>query len=371
MDPRATTRAALVSRIDELNRIASSAQREMLGCIAELDAHEAWMEDGAHDMAHWVSMQLGVSRWKAERWISAGHALASLPAIHRAFGEGEIGIDKVVELTRFATPEDEEALLAWATDVASGAIRRRGEELRRSERTEIEEIEQDRWCAWHWTDEGRRLLLEAEMPAAQGVVLTEAIDRLANQIPAMPDEEHQSLIGCRRVDALVAACGATGDGAEATVVVHVQAETLGDTAANGTTDAGVVVAMDAVRRFLCTATVQTVVEGPDGSVVGLGRASRTPSAWMMRQLRYRDRACTFPGCANSRFTQAHHIRWWSRGGSTDLENLVLVCTFHHRLVHERGWNLERTSTGAVRWFRPGGVRYRAGPTHPPKTRTAA
>jgi hypothetical protein len=39
----------------------------------------------------------------------------------------------------------------------------------------------------------------------------------------------------------------------------------------------------------------------------------------------------------------------------------LVCTFHHRLVHEHGWNVEREADGEVRWFRPGGVRYRAGP----------
>jgi len=357
----------LIARVHELKRAASAAQREMLDCLAQLEMHEAWLDDGAHDMPHWVSMQLGVSRWKAERWVAAGAELRSLPAISAAFDAGEIGIDKVVELTRFATPEDEEALLEWAGDVASGAIRRRGEELRRAERVEAAQIEEDRWLAWRWTDEGKRLLLEAEMPAAQGALVTEALDRLANEIPVMPGEEHPMLIGRRRVDALAIACGsAGGDGAEATVVIHVQAETLADDTANARTDTDVVLPMDVARRFLCNANIQAVVEAADGSVVGLGRTSREPSRWMLRQLRYRDRSCTFPGCGNRRFTQAHHIRWWSRGGATDLDNLTLVCTFHHRLVHEHGWHLERTPTGAVRWFRPGGVRYRAGPHTPPR-----
>jgi len=357
----------LIARVHELKRAASTAQREMLDCLAQLEMHEAWLDDGAHDMPHWVSMQLGVSRWKAERWVAAGAELRSLPAISAAFDAGEIGIDKVVELTRFATPEDEEALLEWAGDVASGAIRRRGEELRRAERVEAAQIEEDRWLAWRWTDEGKRLLLEAEMPAAQGALVTEALDRLANEIPVMPGEEHPMLIGRRRVDALAIACGsAGGDGADVTVVIHVQAETLADDMANARTDTDVVLPMDVARRFLCNANIQAVVEAADGSVVDLGRTSREPSRWMLRQLRYRDRSCTFPGCGNRRFTQAHHIRWWSRGGATDLDNLTLVCTFHHRLVHEHGWNLDRTPTGAVRWFRPGGVRYRAGPHTPPR-----
>jgi predicted restriction endonuclease len=81
----------------------------------------------------------------------------------------------------------------------------------------------------------------------------------------------------------------------------------------------------------------------------------------MRQLRYRDRTCRFPNCHLRRYTQAHHVEWWSRGGRTELDNLVLVCTFHHKLVHERGWGLKRRDDGTVRWFRPDGTRYRAGP----------
>jgi hypothetical protein len=109
-----------------------------------------------------------------------------------------------------------------------------------------------------------------------------------------------------------------------------------------------------------------VLEDEDGEPMRLGRITRLPSPAMMRQLRYRDGECRFPGCGSRRFTQAHHIVWWGDGGTTDLDNLVLICSFHHRLVHERGWKLRR-DRGEVRWFTPDGIPHgsdelaRAGP----------
>src|SRR3990170_43627 len=102
--------------------------------------------------------------------------------------------------------------------------------------------------------------------------------------------------------------------------------------------------------------------GREGGVVALGRMSREPSAWMIRQVRYRDRECRFPGCGTRRFTEARHVRWWRHGGRTDLDNLLLICSFHHRLVHEHGWSVKRDPDGTVRWFRPDGTRHRAGPS---------
>jgi hypothetical protein len=115
------------------------------------------------------------------------------------------------------------------------------------------------------------------------------------------------------------------------------------------------------RRLVCTARVQRVFEDEAGQPLGVERMTREPSAWMMRQLRYRDYECTFPGCGARRFTQAHHIVWRKHGGRTDLDNLVLVCLFHHKLVHEHEWTVKRDADGTVRWFHPDGTRYRAGP----------
>ncbi len=121
---------------------------------------------------------------------------------------------------------------------------------------------------------------------------------------------------------------------------------------------------ETARRLACDARIQTVIEDEHGQPLALGRISREPSAAMVRQLRYRDTECRFPGCGARQFTQAHHIVWWKRGGTTDLANLVLICTFHHKLVHEHGWELRRDPSGEVRWFRPGGAPYHAGPDPP-------
>jgi HNH endonuclease len=127
---------------------------------------------------------------------------------------------------------------------------------------------------------------------------------------------------------------------------------------------GGVIHPETARRLACTGRMQTVIEDESGQALWLGRMSREPSAAMLRQLRYRDLECRFPGCGARQFTQAHHIVWWKRGGTTDLSNLVLICTFHHKLVHEYGWKLRRDPGGELRWFRSGGAPYHAGPGPP-------
>lgn len=145
------------------------------------------------------------------------------------------------------------------------------------------------------------------------------------------------------------------------MVVHVPVETLAGENANGKVENGPVVAAETARRLACNARIQMVLEDEMAQPIRFGRLTREPSAAMMRQLRYRDRECRFPGCGSRRFTHAHHIEWWSSGGRTDLDNLVLVCSFHHRLVHEHGWKVARAPDGTVTWLGPGGVRRRAGP----------
>jgi len=143
LEPQRLDDEALTRRVHALHRTISAAQRQLLTCLGELETREAWLDDGAHDMSHWVSMQLGISYWKADRMVESGRALERLPHTAAALERGELCVDKVLELTRFATPDDEEAIVAWAHDVAPGAIRRRGDELRRSQRTEVEQIEED------------------------------------------------------------------------------------------------------------------------------------------------------------------------------------------------------------------------------------
>jgi hypothetical protein len=109
-------------------------------------------------------------------------------------------------------------------------------------------------------------------------------------------------------------------------------------------------------RLACDARIQVVVEDGKGRPLGMGGTSRKPPPWLLRVLRHRDRRCRFPGCEFSRFTHAHHITPWPRGPTT-LDNLFLLCPFHHKLVHEHAWRVVLGGDGTVAWFRPDGRRF--------------
>jgi hypothetical protein len=92
------------------------------------------------------------------------------------------------------------------------------------------------------------------------------------------------------------------------------------------------------RRLACDATVVTVAKKADGTILDVGRRSRTIPWRLRRALEVRDRGCRFPGCGR-RFTDGHHVRHWADGGETSLGNCLLLCHHHHRLVHEGGWTV--------------------------------
>jgi hypothetical protein len=104
----------LIGVADALNRHIAAAQVALFGVIAEVDRRGAWRDSGARDLAHWLSIRYGMSWWKADRVIKSASALHDLPRIAAAFETGMLGIDKVIELTRFATPQTEGELVEWA-----------------------------------------------------------------------------------------------------------------------------------------------------------------------------------------------------------------------------------------------------------------
>ena len=328
--------------------------------IAEIDRRGAWRDSGARDFAHWLSIRYGVSWWKADRWIHAANALHGLPGIAAALEAGTLGIDKVVELSRFATPDTEGELVAWACESTCATIRRRADLEVKAAHEETVEFERNRSLRYWYEDGGRRFGLEARMPSAQGAIVAKALQRVVDQVPVMPAELDAAYIDARRADALLALrsqrIAVDADADRATVVVHAPLEALAGRR-NAETEHGAVVPPEALQRMACDARVQVVAENQAGDAVALGRTSREPSASMMRQLRFRDRGCRFPG-AVPRPSPTRTTSWWSRGGSTDLENLLLVCGFHHRLVHEHGWTVERLVDGKVGWFTADGDRYR-------------
>ncbi len=362
----------LVGDIQNVHQRICAAQRELFRLLAEADRREVWRDSGARDMTQWVSITQGISAWKAARWLAAARALEFLPSTSEAMEHGALGIDKVVELTRFADVETEDGLVAWAQRVSMWAVRRRADlEVRRS-LEEMRDVERSRSLSWWYFDEGRRFGLEAELPAADGAVVAKAIERVAARVPVMPDEADEIFAESRRADALVALASGGLSSEDhpdrATVVVHARLDALERDEVGCEIEGGGIAPVQTTRRLLCHSRVQALLEDENAQPVRVGRLRRDPPGWMIRQLRYRDRECSFPGCGARRFTQAHHVVWWERGGETDLENLILVCAYHHKLVHEFGWSVRRDADRAA-WFRPDGSAFATG-LDPPQTEVA-
>jgi hypothetical protein len=121
-------------------------------------------------------------------------------------------------------------------------------------------------------------------------------------------------------------------------------------------DTGPALALETARRLSCDATLVGIVEGEDGDPLNIGRKSRSIPAAIDRALRSRDGGCRFPGCDRTRFTAGHHIKHWADGGETKLSNLVSLCGFHHRLLHEGRFGVARTDDGLFVFTRPDGQR---------------
>jgi uncharacterized protein DUF222/HNH endonuclease len=97
---------------------------------------------------------------------------------------------------------------------------------------------------------------------------------------------------------------------------------------------------ETARRLSCDAGVIEIIEDGQGVPLSVGRKQRTIAGALRRALHRRDRSCTYPGCTNRLFLEGHHIKHWADGGETSLSNALLLCSLHHRHVHELGYTVE-------------------------------
>ena len=128
-------------------------------------------------------------------------------------------------------------------------------------------------------------------------------------------------------------------------------------------EGGMWVSANAARRLACDAGLVVMRHDATGAILDVGRKTRTISPALRRALAARDRHCRFPGCEASR-CDAHHVRHWADGGATRLTNLVLLCRFHHRVVHEEGVRVTLDADGAVHFVQANGQPLVAAPMAP-------
>jgi hypothetical protein len=204
-----------------------------------------------------------------------------------------------------------------------------------------------RRVSWFHDDDGS-LVMSVRLPAEAGALLVQAIDRAVAQGENVPAETPAPL-GMRRADALAQVAesflahglAAMNGGDRHQIVVHVDAETLQGAPASPA---------ETLRRLACDSSGVRIVENGRGEPLDVGRKTRSIPPALRRALQSRDRGCRFPGCPHTRYVDAHHVRHWAHGGETRLSNLVTLCRFHHRAVHEGGVQVELLDDGALRFI---------------------
>jgi len=149
------------------------------------------------------------------------------------------------------------------------------------------------------------------------------------------------------------------------LLVHVDADALtGEAPGRVWMERGPAIAAETARRLGCDGSLQALIKRGRKTLY-LGRRIRAVSPALKVALRERDGGCRFPGCDRHRWVDAHHIVHWALGGETCLENLILLCRHHHRLIHEGGFSVMRLPDGRLVFRDPGGERLENVPGVPP------
>lgn len=370
------TSKEVLEGLHKVHAEVNSAQRELLRWIRACDESRLFIERDCRDTVHFIALELGITLFKARRMLACSYLIDELPTIERYLVDGVLSLDKVIELVRLATPETERKLADWARSVAISTIRLRADEERRIDDPTMRDARRWRELRWWKEDDGQRLGLYGSFPVDQGTKVVKALDRLAEQMPDSPidrtdDDGNRTNIDVRRADALVALASAhladNQKNPKAAVSVHVPLDALIDGDRNATMQGGTVVHPKVAELLACDASLRFVLEGGSGTL-GIGRSSRLIPQWLRDQVEHRDAyCCSFPGCEFRRFLNVHHIEPWAMGGETELNNLALVCSIHHELLHLFGWQIFIGADGRPRWLRPGGREYLPGPD-PPQVR---
>lgn len=382
-----TLLAAVQSSVDR----AEAAEIELLNRLADVVDAEAFRADGASSLTAWLRRRSSLDVPTARRFAHTARLLLLLPELRSALTNGSTSLSHVRLLERVATQPRHDHLHKFAEQLVGYAC--------------TLGLDDYRTVCEHWADLVDNDVSPTELPAGhlrfsptlfgqadvagrlsadQAAVLGEALSLLNQPDPA--DAPVKRTNAQRNADALAdlahhylnktslnrtslngadeteppedPSSGSSRSRNRAAVVIDL--DTLTRQLPELWDDDRRQPALDAIRRhnqlgqplpadvaelLLCDASIQRLVTGPGGRPLDLGRSSPVVSGAQRTALAHRDRGCVFPTCTRpAHHCDAHHLRHWSRGGKTDLENLVLVCRHHHRLLHGPTWTLERDST---------------------------
>lgn len=358
-------------------RIAAGEARLLL-YLGEFDERKGWSGTGVLSCAHWLSWRLGLSLKAASEKVRVAGALRKLPRIRAAFCAGQVSYSQVRALTRISTADNEERYLRVGRCATGSQLDRLVRGIRRAQKGRDRDAARARgetppaakpYLRTRYDDDGN-LVLTLRCTAEDGAVLLAALDAARDDLdrpggtdPTNPspvpagaessaedspaediaDDEgpgRASLsdallaLGRRYLDVRGWTAPAKARRDRSKLVVHLDPLSGwsrlpdGEFLPPGT--AGVTMPTGPLRPF----------GGLDRTRFDAGRSSRDIPQALRDLLGSLDgERCRYPSCTRTRKLHAHHIRFWSDGGRTDLANLVLLCSRHHTVVHAAGIRL--------------------------------
>ncbi len=370
---------ALGDRIAEQAAHIDAAMFRLLTDLRAFDAAGGWYQAGARSCAHWLSWRVGWDLTTAREHVRVARRLGELAKVGAELERGALSYSKVRAITRVATPATEDCLLLFARKTTAAQLEticRQYGTVRRLANQGPDGDRSRRHVARRDLSDGM-VRIEAVLHPDEAAVLWAAIERCARDASAEAPGATGATVRFDRADGLVAMGQAVvrGERSERTpveVILTVTRDALASDAVPTENPAdrlgcladGGYVSAEGARRLCCDAGVVEVVADDTGQPLSVGRKTRTIPAPIKRALLVRDQTCRFPGCTDRRFLDGHHIQHWADGGETALDNLVIMCSRHHRFVHEHGYRVELRG-GVPVFSNHHGVVVHATPPRPP------
>ncbi len=336
--PPAERLEVLFEELSELTGQRNAIDGRVVEIVAELDRDELWGATGARSVAALVAWKTGTSSANAHTIASVARRLDEFPRCAQGMREGRLSLDQVGVIAARAGEgsDDHYAELASVATVSqlrtAVKLEPRPEPDRPAPQPSITKTSDEEFTCWRiklpHVDAAK---FDAALASHRDALIAEWKldhgdgDRASDIAPPLPGTVEAFM---RLVEAgWDSEVARRPHGHHTTVVMHLDVERCA-----AALHLGPLLSERERRYLMCDATCEVWFER-HGQVIGSGRATRQINRRLRRALEHRDRTCVVPGCGATRGLHAHHIRHWEDGGRTELDNLVLVCPYHHRLHH--------------------------------------
>jgi hypothetical protein len=386
--------------------VLNASYARLVTIVSQALGDESWAIAGVRSPEHWLTMRAGLSPFRARQVVAVARRSGELPSVMGQFGDGQLSLDQVLVVARYAPAHVEESVAEFAVHASVPQLRRAlshysfdppaepGHQQGTTGDTQDRAIEAgddgagndvggnrgagcsavDHPPTWNGYalvedrssapselsvsyDEGGRFILRFSAPADLGALVEAALK-----------EARDALFGAGRPEVTF------GD-----AMVEIAGRSLGAVTSINRRDAyRTYVHLDTegawltgkprlprqiAKKLTCDGILQPVWH-TQGAPVNVGRAQRIVPPRTRRLVEDRDRGCRFPGCSATAHVECHHLIHWADGGPTDTPNLACLCPFHHDAHHDGDFTITGNANhpAGLTFTSKGGFPIRPGPT---------